>query len=120
MTPTKRYVCPGCQAHYYHDRACPMRTTTGSAPEPVVAPASPLVATIGYGPCAVCGGWGYTVGGVHADCALRVGFATVVAPAPAPTTTPTCDCGAATADPVSTRRDGGGGHADYCAVRGRP
>lgn len=76
---------------------------------------------IGYGECRVCGQWGYLFDGAcAAGHDARVASPTTPPRAPARVAAPRCDCGAAAADPVSTRRDGGPGHAGYCTVRGQP
>lgn len=47
------------------------------------------------------------------------GYPPVVVGTSAASVEPRCDCGAAVADPVSTRRTGGPGHADWCDVHGK-
>lgn len=84
---------------------------------------------IKYAACALCHHYGYVDVGTlvcvdDTACVARLrerldpGRAPTVRPPPP--AAPTCDCGAATADPVSTRRSGGPGHAGWCSVGGRP
>lgn len=96
---------------------------SGVATSIVVVDDAGGVAPATFGPCSSCGRRGY----LHSDgtCLLqctappeRRAQPTVATAAPA--RRPTCDCGAAAADPVSTRREGGGGHAEWCMVRGLP
>jgi hypothetical protein len=74
-----------------------------------------------YGRCVSCGAWGKLDenDGTCATACDVVRDPNRNAWIPA-SRTPSCDCGAAAADPVSTRRDGGGGHSGWCAVGGRP
>lgn len=86
-----------------------------------------MTPTVKFGQCPLCRHLGYVDAATlacfdHEACVARIrdrlaGTAPTVRPPPA---APSCDCGAATADPVSTRRDGGPGHAGWCSVGGRP
>lgn len=80
-----------------------------------------LIVPAFYGHCVSCGRYG-VLDENDSTCLMACdlpGPTRRAAPAPA-ARRPTCDCGAAAADPVSTRRDGGGGHSEWCKVRGLP
>lgn len=72
-----------------------------------------------FGRCVSCGRWAYL--DENDSTCLTACEVPRVPPDAQPAHRPAlaCDCGAATADPVSTRRDGGPGHSDYCTVSGR-
>jgi hypothetical protein len=78
----------------------------------------PFVGLAPYGRCVSCGRFSY-LDENDMTCLTACEVPPTVR-APAVAAPASCDCGAATADPVSTRRDGGGGHSGWCAVGGRP